>query len=405
MSKLALIMVGAFMLVGVNQMTNSERTLAELETVMAMGQYEILARNAALAGLDRVKQQLADDFQNYSHVTGTNDGISYVVNAVISGTIATVLSTGTAYPHGCATNDLNDEYDDVVGYEVDTGETTDCEVIEFNVQAKFKQRNVLPTNAPPFMRYAIITDEELVLQGNILIEGDADNELNSNIHTNDKLKLNGNAALTRGFGTFKLTAVPSEAALADNFVPIYNPGNAPTCFQTDEIVIPTMDPAALASTLVIDSTAGPLVISNDIHFGGTREDPYIWHVEGGLLIQGGGIKIDGYHMFLVEGGVDIRGNVEVGNSGYDGGEESSIAFYTSGGVELRGGVQVWAQIYSNAGVEFYAGTPAVYGSITTKGEVDFRGDVNVYYKEPSPGLTQEFQDNIDVLKRIAYSEW
>ncbi|MCH8961448.1 MAG: hypothetical protein IH820_09035 [Bacteroidetes bacterium] len=167
-----------------------------------------------------------------------------------------------------------------------------------------------------------------------------------------------------------------------------------------------MDPGTLASTLVIDSTStGGLVISNDINFGGTREDPYIWHVQGDLLIQGGGITIDGYHMFLIEGQADIRANVEVGNSGYNGGEESSIAFYTSTGVQLRGGAQVSGQIYSNGMVEFFAGTPAVYGSVTTKGEVDFRGNVNIYYREPSPGLTQEFQDNIDVLERIAYSEW
>ena len=382
MEKLALIVVAIFMIMGTQLVINSQSNLAASETRLVKGQYEILARNAALAGLDRVKQKLADDFQNYGNVTGANDGISYEANAVTDGpNEVTVRSTGMAY-------------------------ATDGDTIEFNVQVKFKRRTVLPKHAPPFMRYAVISDEELVLQGNIYIEGDAANELNGNVHTNDKLRMNGNAALTKGFGTFKLVAIPSEAALADNFVPIYNPGNAPTCFQADEVSIPTMDPGALASTLVIDSTStGGLVISNDINFGGTREDPYIWHIQGDLLIQGGGMTIDGYHMFLIEGQADIRANVEVGNSGYNGGEESSIAFYTSMGVQLRGGAQVSGQIYSNGKVEFFAGTPAVYGSVTTKGEVDFRGNVNIYYREPSPGLTQEFQDNIDVLERIAYSEW
>ncbi len=382
MDKLALIVVGIFVMTGTNLGINSQNNLAQSETRLAKDQYEILARNAALAGLDRVKQKLADDFHSYGNITGANDGASYVVNAITNGpNEVTVRSTGLAY-------------------------VADGDSVEFNVQTKFKRRTILPKHAPPFMRYAVITDEQLILQGNIYIEGDAANELNSNVHTNDKLRMNGNAALTKGFGTFKLVAIPSEAALADNFVPIYNPGNAPTCFQADEVPIPTMDPGTLALTLVIDSTAtGGLVISNDIHFGGTREDPYIWHVQGDLLIQGGGTTIDGYHMFLVEGQADIRANVEVGNSGYNGGEESSIAFYTGIGVQLRGGAQVNGQIYSNGGIEFYAGTPAVYGSITTKGEVDFRGDVNIYYREPSPGLTQEFQVNIDVLERIAYSEW
>lgn len=381
MAKLALIMVGVFMLVGTHLITNSRSNLIESETNMAKDQYEILARNAALAGLDHVKQKLADSFESYSNVTGTNDSIAYVVNAVVSGiSDVTVHSVGTAY-------------------------TYEGEAIAFNVQAKFKLRTTLPTHAPPFMRYAVMTDEELVLQGNIEIEGDVGNELNGNIHTNDKLKLNGNAAMTRGFGTFKLLALPSEAAIADNFVPIYNPDNAPVCFQTDEIVIPTMDPATLAAGMTIDSTAGALTLSNDIHFGGTREDPYVWHVIGDMLVQGGGIEIDGYHIFLVEGQADIRANVEIGSSGYDGGQESSIAIYTSSGVQLRGGAEVYGQIYSNGAVEFYAGTPAVYGSVTTKGAVDFRGDVNIFYREPSPGLTQEFQDNVDLLDRIAYSEW
>ena len=119
---------------GTHLVINSQSNLAQSETRLAKDQYEILARNAALAGLDHVKQKLADSFHSYGNVIGTNDGVSYAVQATTNGSDeVTVQSTGMAY-------------------------ATDGDTVEFNVQAKFKQRNVLPTHAPPFMRYAVITD-------------------------------------------------------------------------------------------------------------------------------------------------------------------------------------------------------------------------------------------------------
>ena len=123
---------------GTHLAINSQSNLAESETRLVNDQYEILARNASLAGLDRVKQKLADNFQYYINVTGANDGISYVVNAVIDGpNEVTVRSTGMAY-------------------------VADGDSVEFNVQTKFKRRTILPKHAPPFMRYAVLTDEQVL---------------------------------------------------------------------------------------------------------------------------------------------------------------------------------------------------------------------------------------------------
>ena len=62
-------------------------------------------------------------------------------------------------------------------------------------------------------------------------------------------------------------------------------------------------------------------------------------------------------MFLVDGEADLKANVQVGNSGYTSGDESSVAFYTGGGVRMRGNSEIWGQIYSNGGIEFDSGTP------------------------------------------------
>jgi hypothetical protein len=226
------------------------------------------------------------------------------------------------------------------------------------------------------------------------------------MHSNQNLQLNGNAALIKGFGTYYLTAQPSVAALEDNFIPNHNPSGADHVYQTEAVDIPEMNPATLASLASPDSTTpGDAELSGTYDFGGTREEPYVWHVQGDLSINNGGTTIDGYVMFLVEGAADLRANVQVGNSGYNGGDESSVAFYTGGGVRMRGNSEIWGQIYSNGGIEFDAGTPAVYGSVTTKGSVDFRGTVDIFYRKASPGLTQELQPNLTILERIAYSEW
>ena len=49
--------------------------------------------------------------------------------------------------------------------------------------------------------------------------------------------------------------------------------------------------------------------------------------------------------------------------------------------------------------------PELYGSVTTRGAVDFRGTVDIYYRKASPALTTPFQPSIFTLDRIAYSEW
>lgn len=395
MHKVAFLAVALFMLIGMNFTFNSRSTLGESETRLAEDQFEILARNAAIAGLDRTKQLLSEDFRDYQGVQGTNDGVAYTATAVTNGPEVTVHSTGTT-----------------------TG--SDGETITFNVQAKFRQRTTLPPEAPPFMRYAVMSEEDLVLRGNIDgdvfevdVQGDLDNQLNANMHTNSNLQVIGNAVSVKGFGTYCLTASPNPHDLANNFVPNYNPSGANHVSQLDEdVYIPTLNPATVASSISaaegsvrIDSTSpGDITLSGNYTLG-TRNRPYIWHVQGDVLIANGGTTIDGYVMFLIDGSIDLRGNVRVGNSGYNDGDESSIAIYTGTGTILRGNTEVWAQIYSNGGVEFDRGTPVVYGSVTTKGAVDFRGSVDIFYRKASPALTKPFQPDIFLLDRIAYSEW
>ena len=145
MDKVAFIAVGVFMIASASIAINTQSNLNESGSRLAGDQYEILARNAAVAGLDRVKQMLADNFGAYDNVTGINDGLPYIVNAVISGDEATVHSVST--------------FQDAGG-----------DSITFNVKAKFKQRTVLPSEAPQHMRYAVISDEDLVLRGNVGFE-------------------------------------------------------------------------------------------------------------------------------------------------------------------------------------------------------------------------------------------
>lgn len=185
--------------------------------------------------------------------------------------------------------------------------------------------------------------------------------------------------------------------------PNYNPTGLNGAYQSGAVDIPVFDSAAYLSKVVVDATtSGDVVLSGDYDLGGTREDPYIWHVTGNVS-SSGGTTIDGYVMFIVDGEVALTGNVNMGDTGYNGPDESSVAFYSGGNVELGGNSQIYGQIYTSANVWFH-GTPRVYGSITSGATTTLSGTPKIYFRESSPALTTIWQNAEDVYKLVAYNE-
>jgi hypothetical protein len=259
------------------------------------------------------------------------------------------------------------------------------------------------------MDYALLTEEDLNLSGNILgeiyVTGDARATLNANMHTNSYLRISGNSASVIGFGTYTMggSASPSKA-LQGTFDPNYNPGGEASAQQAPYVDIPDFDLATYLNSITVDETSSNVTLSGNNDLGGTREDPYIWHITGDLSALGGA-QVSGYVMFLVEGNVEITGNLIAGASGYNGPDESNIAIYTGGNMILGGNVDIYGQIYAEGDILFQ-GTPSIYGSITNKGSVTLSGTPNIYYRSASPALTTIWQDAGPIsIHLVAYSEW
>lgn len=390
MGKATILFIAAFSMGGMFYMAGTQRGVAATDEAVSDYQYEVLVRNAALAGYQQARQVLASGtFSGSQHTfSGSYDGCSYDVEIAqgASGTYA-VRSYG-AVQNG-------------------SGRT-----LTYTVYAEY-DRDIVPTisdEAPAFMRYALLTDDDLSLDGDVLtdlyVQGDEANTLNANVHTNGNLFIRGNSVEVRGFGTYRGYGSSNPAsALTESFDPNYNPASAPSSAWADSVEIPAYDAGLFASRIdVDDSRTGDVTLSGTHTFAGTREDPYVMHVTGSLTLQGG-TRIDGYVLFLVDGNVSVSGNVEAGETGYDGSDESSIGIYAGGNLDLAGNARIYGQLFVGGTVSFMQGTPTVYGNLTTQGAATLRGTPQIYYRPASPALTSVFEPATIHLKLTAYSEW
>src|SRR5690606_32509722 len=386
MGKAALLIIAASLAMGSMYSLAAKDDARQAEARLSKHQYEVLARNAALAGYNRAKQALADNFDAApAQLKGTYAGTDYNVSITRDGDVATISAKGVA---------------------------TAADGTDVDFQIKSSIRKELSVDiadiAPPFMRYAVITDKDLQLNGNILmdlyVDGNEDNTLNANMHTNGMLTIKGMAATVRGFGTYVTGASGSPAtALTKTFNPYSNPTNEPVSRQASKIEIPEFDAAKFLSKVNVDkSSTGEVQLSGTYNLPGTRENPFVWHINGDLSASGG-VQINGYALFIVEGDITLSGNFR-GSSTYTGSDESNIALYASGKVTMSGNADLYGQIYSEGGVEL-KGTPRVYGSITSKGTVTLSGTPDILYRKASPALTTIFEDPEVYYNQVAYSEW
>lgn len=349
-------------------------------------QYEELARTSAMTGIEEAKQLLTSDFKGYSF-SGTHSSLDYDVKVeLVSTSQARVLSA----------------------VEKPDGET-------YYVQALFERTTAfkIEDEAPLFMQYAVLAEDDLAIKGNI--EGDVwvddeDKSLNANMHTNSNLDVDGNAAHIRGFGTAVTGILGKHAGNA------FNPYSKENKEQEDvslveRIDLPILDVSDIASKLGASRTdAGDVTISgtSDLPSGiamSTRRDPFIWHVQGNLSITGN-TTIDGYVLFLVEQSAKVSGDVLIGENGYDGPDESSTAFYVEQDLTLSGNTELYGQVFTGSGFEFAAGgTPQLYGSVTSNGAVSFHGTANIYYREASPALTKQWGDTITRIELVSVNEY
>ncbi len=389
MGKGLLIFVMGIMVAGGYYAAGSQRAQYETQAELATDAFEILAHNAALMGLDRAEQLLADTFQDYPDVAGTYDGVAYQVSAVTTGSTVVVRSTGTA-------------------------QTSDGQYVTFDIRAEYRQEQWIPEVPPPFMQNMLTAQGDISFAGNFYVHAytpldGSTAPSNANVHTNGTLAVNNSNPTVEGFGTYVVNLLPDQATADGVFAPPDNPSGSDDVYQVAPLDIPPLDPATMASMMTVDSTtAGSVVITapGDLLFmDGTREDPYVWHIENNLIFDAD-ISIPDYTIFLVNGNLDFNSSATMSPTSYDGNDESTVAYYVGALTRVNGNLEIWGQIFTNSAVISSNGSAQYYGGIVTHASMDLGGGADFYYRQISPALTTFFQggDN-DKLVRLAYSEW
>lgn len=411
MGKTAILAIVAFTITGAFYSLSSERNVLEAEEQLSRHQYQELARNAARLGYERAKQQLARDFTNtgaISGVYGEHSEATYDVTIGDESAISSILDGVTL------TSD-----DEVIVTSTGTVERSGKQPIEVAVVSVMRDKTVLSSEIqeeePEFMNYALIAQNDLDLDGNLTVETDdsirvkasEDAVYNANVHTNGTLTVSGKAATIKGFGTY---VDYENVAHEEVFQPYDNSSEDPVVQQVGSIPmgLNKFDTGKIYTDLNSsnkEETVGDLTLSGEYDFaakGATREEPYIWHVTGNLTADGG-VTLDGYVMFLVDGSIDFQGNMQAGQSGSEY-TENHMAFYSQGNVNIGGTVDVlWGQVYTAGDVTFN-GTPSIRGTITSNGTATLKGTPNIYYYPASPALTTFWGESDTILELVSYSE-
>jgi hypothetical protein len=367
----------------------AQRSSSEIETRrrVSNGQYETLARNAALAGLNVAKQRISEAAWSGKDARGRHQDGNYTTSIKIQDAKrATIESVGTVRNAGRMSEN-------------------------YAIRVLMDRRLQLPEQPPKFMQYAIATDSDIEFKGNVAVKisSDLSNDMNANVHTNGTLTVSGNAVEINGFGSYSNGA--SGIHVDNTFDPNYNPTSLPTHYDADPIPIPDFTEVdylsaldAFGNPMVDNSTTGTTELSGSYDFGGTREDPYVWYIEGDLNITGD-TQIDGYVHFVVEGNVDLQGDLTAGDSGYDGASESSIGVTSSGNISLTGDRTVEAQMFAGGDISSGKGTPTLRGSLAAKGKLILAGTPNILFKSASSGLTQFWQNDFKYTYHVVgYNE-
>ena len=235
--------------------------------------------------------------------------------------------------------------------------------------------------APPFLKYGIISDQSITMNGNILIRDDNNPLLNANVHTNSNFQMNGNNTI-KGFLSYVGTAHSNPAGrLNTSFSPNVNPNQLPVHSKVNAISIPAFDPDNYISQAT-HIYPNNLSLSGNRTLG-TKEQPQIIYVGGDLTISG---NITGYAAFIVKGNININGNVTITAQDPTG---NNLGLYTKQNLNVNGNVTLRAQVFTNQNVNL-GGNSKVYGGITAKGTINFNGNVSIFYREPTPQLTHPF---------------
>ena len=361
MGKMMLIVVISFgvifSIISFNMMQANTRM-----TYNAVNEYSRMqAKGLAESGIDYSIMKIAQDT---SWCTATRLSAS-------GGTIdMTVVNTRSHFPDG---PDVGEKGKVITSVGRFSGQTVTIRAVV--------QIPVIP-EVPPWMRSALMSDQDLVLSGAVTVEDDGNPLWNADVHTNDDLFVNG-IVRVEGFGSYYDNMVLHPNLASRFFIPNVNPASAPVAQQRPQVAIPVFNPAAyIAAATQVFRGATTIVNASNLVLG-TYEHPEIIYIEGDLKLSG---SFSGYGVYIVMGDIYVTGNVTTTSIDPLG---NKLGFYSADDIFFAGNTSATGQMFAMDDVTFL-GNNVLTGMVTAKGAMNFNGTVNVRYRPASANLTTPF---------------
>ena len=419
----ALLLLAALALAGIYATYGISWNNLESEARLAKDEFEILARNAALAGLNRLEQKLAEEVVatggsfSPATYTGSYDGYTYDAQIIqVSSTEARLRSRGEAL-------------------------TSRGDMVDFEVQATYEvTMNGDPgENAvPEALQEAVNSRCNVNLSGSMQVKG-IDGR-NANVRSDRGIAVGSGGGQQDskgvwGYGYYgdssEMPTNNNELRQLEDFFKPYDAVNA-----GDLVSVPPVPDSSYNRILTImsdyrdeadvvigmeEDLAQDLLdrVGTENVFGsvssvfeagllGSPSNPLIIHVAGDLHLNTGAIPE--YTIFVVDGNMKINGNVTVGENSET--QRSAVAFYIDGDLtRANGAAEVWGQYFARGNIDMGNGTATINGNLTSlcnnsgsiAGSTNLTGNFTVNYYSANPLLSG---GELTVsLERKQHSEW
>ena len=229
---------------------------------------------------------------------------------------------------------------------------------------------------PEFMTYAAICEVKLQFKKSKFYDYN-DPDQNTNIHSNDIMKVEESINYLEGFVTYTIELDKLEGTI----VPNSNPGGLPVCYSAPAVELPDFDPADFG--YLADHTYNSDKKYEEVTLNlGTINNPTIIYCKKKLEIKK--CTINGYGVFLVKEDAKIE---ETGMN-YS---TSRIAVYALEEIEIKKS-NLCGQFYAIEKLKCGQDLEDNYmmGSIASKDEIDKVEKTILYYLPPLESLTVPF---------------
>ncbi len=411
------LLIAAVVIAGIITSFGIGSNLVEPETRMTEDNFKILARNAALAGQNRMEQVLFDEVIStggtftLTTIRGNYDNIEYTASIADvdppSATEVRVISTGTAT----------------------TGRGKD---VDFNVQSEYE---IVFDGAPgggevpEALQEAVTSQCDINLGGSLRI--DSPDGSNASVRTNGALSAAGDGWTVHGYGYMSddMVSLPhnDRRYLETNLNP-YDALGAGVLVEVDPLADEVFDAVMQVRADYYDNADICVGCEEDDYDGVTvvaslgaidfdalnpsRQNPLVVIINGDMHVSGG--TFPAYTIFLVTGDVHITGGYYASDGDPEDEFLSTLAFYIDGDVHLNGNAEIWGQFFTVGDFDLGNGTPVINGNITalcedgdgnllTGASTEMRGNFTINYYGANPFLSGG--ETQVTLERRTHSEW